>query len=270
VKGFTLGLAVATCWGISALPAQTAGDAKESRVWALQGLRTSHCVRFLMEPRAAAGKLKGGFRLLRADQDSSLHSALRHNIQAQPEFASWVPSQVCFYFTDAVQIGRRRLVEKNDRYQMLGVWTIAATDQKAGARRDIAVDLYSSRNSLLQAARTSGVRLQDAHSSVEDQADTSSHNYRVDLERTRLVWHGRVSGDSTRVAQPIEEAWLAPGLRGQTWSVRFTLSPTWSRPLVGSLTVEGKGDLAKALKASPIRFVGPAYRQGNAELRFFR
>jgi hypothetical protein len=265
-----LGVAAVTCWGVSALPAQTTGDAKPSQVWALQGLRRSHCVRFLMEPRAATGKLKSGFRLLRADQDSTLHTALRHSIQAQPEFSSWAPSQVCFFFTDAVQVGQRRLVEKNDRYQMLAVWTIAATDQRARARQDIAVDLYSSRNSLLRAGQTSGVRLRDAGSAVDDQGDTTSSSYRVKLERTLLVWHGRASGDSTRVAQPIQEAWLVPGLRGQTWSVRFTLSPTWSQPLVGSLTVEGKGDLAKALKESPIRFVGPAYRQGNAELRFFR
>jgi hypothetical protein len=52
--------------------------------------------------------------------------------------------------------------------------------------------------------------------------------------------------------------------------VRLVLTPTWSRALVGSLRVEGKGDLAKLLKASPIRFVGPLYRGGGGELRFTR
>jgi hypothetical protein len=271
VRGLTLGLAAATCWKATALLAQTAPEQKESQVWGLQGLRAGYCVRFLMDPRAASEQLRSGYRLLRADQDSTLHSALRHSIEAQPEHSSWVPSRVCFYFTDAVQLGQRRLTEKGNRYQMLAAWTVAATDQKAGARRDIAVDLYASRRSLLRGAEASGVRVRDAHSVVDDDAGADSMNvYSVRLERTLLVWHGRTSGDSTRVSQPIQESWVAPGTRGRVWSVRFSMTPTWAQSLVGSLTVEGKGDLAKALKASPIRFVGPIYWQGNGELRFYR
>jgi hypothetical protein len=269
VRGLILRLATAACCGASALVAQTAPEQKEAQVWGLQGLRASYCVRFLMNPRAASEQLRSGYRLLPANQDSTLHSALRHSIEAQPEFSSWVPSRACFYFTDAVQIGQRKLVEKDNRYQMLGVWTVAATDQKGGARRDIAVDLYASRRSLLRGAEAAGVRLRDAHSVVDDQADSTNNIYSVKLERTLLVWHGRTSGDSTRVSQPIQESWVAPGMRGRLWNVRFSVTPAWAQPLVGSLTVEGKGDLAKALKASPIRFVGPIYRQGSGELRFF-
>jgi hypothetical protein len=266
-----LGLAVATCWSVSPLSAQTSGrEERESQLWTLQGLRASYCVRFLIHPRMASEQLKSGYRLLRADQDSTLHSALRHTIQAQPEFSSWVPSRVCFYFTDAVQIGPRRLVEKQNRYQMLAVWSLAATDQRAGTRRDIAAELYASRQSLLRGGEASGVRLLEAHSVVDDRADTTTNVYSVKLERSLLVWHGRTSGDSTRVAQPLQESWLAPGARGNTWMVRFSMTPVWSQPLVGSLTVEGKGDLAKSLKASPIRFVGPIYWRGDGELRFFR
>jgi hypothetical protein len=54
------------------------------------------------------------------------------------------------------------------------------------------------------------------------------------------------------------------------WGVDVTFTPEWSRPLVGVLSVEGKDDLAKALKASPIRFVGPRYYGGKGELRFSR
>ena len=72
------------------------------------------------------------------------------------------------------------------------------------------------------------------------------------------------------VDQPIQESWSVSGLRGQMWNARLIRTPSWSRPLVGSLTVEGKGDLAKALKASPIRFVGPLYIGGGGELHFSR
>lgn len=156
------------------------------------------------------------------------------------------------------------------RYQMLSVWTLATREPRTGTRRDLVVDLYASRNSLVRAAEAARVKIQDAHSVVADRADTTSDVYSVKLERTLLVWHGRPTGDSTRVEQPMHEFWSVRGARAGAWTVRFAVSPMWSRPLVGSLTVEGKGDLAKALKASPIRFVGPLYRGGAGDLRFSR
>src|SRR4051812_40831401 len=144
--GLGFSVAAAVCWA-SALFAQTDGQVKEERVWNLQGLRAGYCVRFLIDPKRAAGDLKPGFQLLRADQDTTLHSALQHVIQGQPEFASWIPSTLCFYYTDAVQIGRQRVAEKNPRIaQMVGIWTLAAVQQGTGARRDIILDMYASRD----------------------------------------------------------------------------------------------------------------------------
>ena len=187
------------------------------------------------------------------------------------EFASWAPSSVCFYFTDAVQVGRRRVVEKDARrYQMIAAWILGTKEPKTGGRRDIVVDMYASRSTLRRAAEAARVRLEDAHSVVDDRADTTFDIYNVKLERTVLAWHGRPTGDSTRVERPIQESWSVPGLRAGAWTARLAMSPMWSRPLVGSLTVQGKGDLAMALKASPIRFVGPLYRGGGGELRLSR
>ena len=268
----TLGVAIATWCSGSVLGAQTTAEFKDSQVWGLQGLRAGYCVRFLIEPRLASRQLRDGFRLLRADQDSTIHPALRQTIQSQPEFASWAPSSVCFYFTDAIQVGRRRVVEKDARrYQMIAAWVLGAREPKTGNRRDIVVDMYTSRSGLRRAAEAARVRLHDAHSVVADRADTTFDiYYNVRLERTVLTWHGRPIGDSTRVERPIQESWSVPGLRAEAWTARLAISPEWSRSLVGSLTVVGKGDLAKALKASPIRFVGPLYRGGGGELRFSR
>jgi hypothetical protein len=267
----TLGVALATWCGVSALGAQTASEIKASQVWGLQGLRTGYCVRFLIEPRAASRRVRDGFRLLRADGDSTLHPALRGIVQSQPEYSSWSPSRLCFYFTDAMQVGARRIVEKDPRkYQMLAVWTLGTQEQKSGVRRDVVLDMFSSRTGLVRAAEAALIRLHEAHSVVSDRADTIEDSYSVSLERTLLVWRGHPTGDSTAVERPIEELWVVPGMRDRLWAARLVISPTWSRPIVGSLTVEGKGDLAKALKASPIRFVGPLYRGGAGDLRFSR
>jgi hypothetical protein len=265
-----LSVAVATCCA-SSLGAQTVKEVKAERVWSLQGLRAGYCVRFLMHPKAATGELKNGFLLLRAGQDTTLHAALRQVVQTQPEFAGWVPSNICFYYTDAVQVGGRRVVEKNPRIaQMIGIWSLGTVEQGSGVRRDLVLDMFASRERLRTAAAENLVLLHEAEAGFRAPTDTSGTEYRQSIGKTNLVWIGRTAGDSTRVEGPIVETWEVPGVRGVTWSAQLALSPGWSRPLVGSLRVEGKGDLAKALKASPIRFVGPFYRGGNGQLRFSR
>jgi hypothetical protein len=268
----SFGLAAVTCCAAGPLIAQTATDSESrSRVWSFRGIRAEYCVRFLIKPDAASRKVKDGYALVRADQDPHLHSALRHTIQGQPEFAGWAPSRLCFYFTDTLQLDRRRFVEKDSRkHQMIGVWTLAARDVEAGTRRDLAVDMYASRGNLVRAAEGSGVRLREAESVFTGWADATADTHRAKLDKTLVIWRGRPAGDSTRVAQPVEESWSIPGRRSSKLSAGVVMRPQWSRSLVGSLTVEGKGDLAKALKASPIRFVGPLYWGGSAELRFTR
>lgn len=266
----TLGVAAATCCAVSLLSGQSAPDVKEARTWRLEGLRNGYCVRFLVEPEAARKELKSGFTLLTAGQDSTLHPALHHLIRSQPEFASWTPSKVCLYYLDAVQVGKRRIAERDSRkYQLIGVWTLATLEQ-GKARRDLVLDLYASRESLLNAAEIAEVRLHEIGSAYYDHPDTTSDVYSLKIGKTQLTWSGRPAGDSTRVARPISEQWSVSGLRHGIQNAELVVAPTWSVAVVGSLRVEGKGDLGKILKASPIRFVGPLYRGGGGELRLSR
>jgi hypothetical protein len=228
-------------------------------------------VRFLVEPRLATKELRRGFVLLPANQDQTLHPALRQTLNEQPEFGAWTPSSLCFYHLDAVQVGTRQIAEKDPRRdQMIGVWSLATTEKGAVSRRDLVLGLFASRGSLVRAAEGARIRLHDAQVAVSDAADTTADLYSVKIGKTLLVWNGRPAGDSTRVEQPIQESWSVPGLRAGVWNAGMVLSPVWSRPVIGSFRVEGKGDLAKALKSSPIRFVGPFYRGGGGELRFSR
>jgi hypothetical protein len=262
---------VASCCAAS-LAAQTAKTPKDAQVWELQGLRTGYCVRFLLDPRQAPGTPKNEFVLLRADRDPHLHPALRQVVATQPEFASWAPSKLCFFYLDAVQIGSERVADKNRRKpQMMGLWSIATAVRQTGAQRDYVVDLYVGRGKLRRVAEGAGVPLEEVESSVSDAADTIPAMYSTKVGNALLVWNGRPAGDSMRVTQPISESWSMLGLRSLgIWQTELEFTPQWSQPLVGSFRVEGKGDLAKALKASPIRFVGPLYRGGGATLRFSR
>jgi hypothetical protein len=152
---------------------------------------------------------------------------------------------------------------------MLGVWLVAATEQ-GGSRRDLVLELFGAGGELAHSAQQAKVKVREARSSRSRPAQSENDLYDVRVGKTRLIWNGRAAGDSTRVERPLRELWLARGASGTMWRIQTTLQPTWTRPLVGVLTVEGKDDLAKALKASPTRFVGPLYFGGGAELRFAR
>lgn len=256
----------------TSLMAQAPGKlVKEERVWNLQGLRAGYCIRFLVDPKDATGELKDGFRLLRADQDSTLHPALRQVIDDQPEFAPWTPSKLCFYYTDAVALGGNRIAEKNARIaQMLGVWTLATVEQTGGTRRDLVLDTYASRERLRTAASTNLVQLHEAEVGFKAATDTSGTEYRQKIGKTELIWIGRAAGDSSRVDHPMMEKWQMAGARGVIWSVDFSFTPTWARALAGSFRVEGKGNVANRLRESPIRFVGPFYHGGGAQVHFSR
>jgi hypothetical protein len=267
-----LGLAVAAWCGAAApLVAQAPSEGPAGRVWTLEGLSSGQCVRFLLDPTVARRVLHGGTRLLPASRDETLHPALRSVIEGQPDFAGWTPSSLCLYYGDALNLGGRRFGGKDPRKrQMIGVWIVAASEQGSGARRDVALDLFGVGGGLAQAAGYAKVKLSEAQSTVSKVPGTDNDLYEVKIGKTRLTWNGRAVGDSSRVEQPIQESWLAKGASGTVWRVEATLKPEWSRPMVGVLRVEGKDDLAKALKASPIRFVGPLYRGGGGELRFSR
>lgn len=265
-----LGLAAVTLCGALPLLGQEAAAGRQGPLWTLEGLQMAQCVRFLMEPRSAAKQLRPGGRLIRADQDQNLHPSLRGVVDQQAEFASWAPASVCLYYADAIRLGVRRLGSKDPRKrQMLGVWAVAATEP-GGRRRDFVLELFGASGELAHTAEQAKVRLREAQSSRSKPVQTENDVYEVRVGKTRLIWNGRATGDSTRVESPLRELWLTKGSSGTVWRVQTTVQPTWTRPLVGVLTVEGKDDLAKALKASPTRFVGPLYFGGSAELRFSR
>jgi hypothetical protein len=174
-------------------------------------------------------------------------------IEGQPEFASWVPSSLCLFYVDAVQLGGRRYGNKDPRKrQMVGAWTLAAIEQGSGARRDLVLELFSSRGDVVRAAQLAKIKFREAQAAVSKAPASGDDLQEVKVGKTRLVWNGRAAGDSTRVEEPIEEAWLAKGTSGGAWNVQTTLVPDWSRPLVGVLRVEGKVDLAKDLKSTRV------------------
>ena len=265
-----LGLAVL---GHAATAAPLAGQEKEGDPnWYLEGIRKGFCIQLLLDPSSPAVQgLPSGFRALAASEAKDLHVSLRDVVSSQSEFATWAPSRLCFEAVDSIRSAEFTVRGKRDRPQLFGFWTVRAT-APGGQPRDLVLDLYTTSGRLArvagqmgQAVRESRLRVGKVPAEDENGVPSSDDRFEVKIGKTLITWDGRLANDTVRVAQPLEMEWAFG--RGAESTVRVTLSPVYSRSMAGALKVDGKDDFAKALRASPTRFAGPAYEGGGGVVR---
>jgi hypothetical protein len=249
------------------------GD-KGPAVWELGGLRSGFCVQLLLDPASEVlGAIPGGFRPLPASQVSDLPVSLKSVVEGQPEYGSWNPSRLCFQAVDTIRTSEFTLADKSGkRPQLLGMWTVAAADS-GGTPRDVALELFATSGRLIRSARLAGHVMEEARLTVgkvpaEDENGIPSQDdrFQVKMGKTTVTWDGHLARDSIEVTAPVEATWTGQGPRGGMTTGRLTLRPSYSRAMVGSLKVDGKGTFAKALRGSPTRFAGPAYRGGGGKV----
>jgi hypothetical protein len=272
-------LAVAALWQAGAAPAPAAAQQKvegEPAAWQLSGIRTAFCVQFLLDPRAAVlRELPRGFQAAPASAVADLHLSLRDVVQSQPEFASWSPSRLCFVAADTVLGKDIRLMDRKGKHpQLVALWTVAAKGP-SGQPQDVALEVYANSGRLARSAGFAGQRVRDASLKMGkvpvvdvNGVPSPDDRFQVKLVRTTLTWDGRWAAESTAVAEPVRSSWSSSALKGGITAGRLELRPASSHAMVGSLKVEGKDDFAKALRASPTRFAGPAYRGGTGQVQF--
>ena len=101
--------------------------------------------------------------------------------------------------------------------------------------------------------------------------ESNRHRYEIKIGKTVLSWDGQLAGrDSTAVPDPGQSSLIFQGTRSIKWTATVASQPAWTRALAGVFRVEGKDDLAVALRASPIRQFGPMYWGGAARVEFTR
>jgi hypothetical protein len=134
------------------------------------------------------------------------------------------------------------------------------------------LEVLTNSGRLERSGRLAGLNLRTTRSSVgvvppdEDGVPSGLDRYRLRIRKTQVIWDGRPATDSARSDAPLSREWRAQARGGSWLSGKLTLSPQWTRAMIGSLKVEGKDDFARMLKASPIRFVGPGYYGGSGML----
>ena len=270
------GLAVALM--LLAVPLTAQDQAKGEQVWRVEGLRDGFCVLLLVEPQAVSKKVPEGIKLIPAGEAGDLHPALKSEIQRQPALGSWSPSQLCFYSVDTVETDGYRLADKKGRKtQLFALWTVSGSETASGKRRDVAMLVVSSSERLIRSRKIAGHYIRSAEAKLgkvpvvdENGVPNRDDRFQVKIGKTLVTWDGHDVADSVEARGALETAWVinAGGEGKEIGSL--TLAPRWVSPMVGSLRVEGKDDLAKALKGSPVRFVGPKYRGGGGEIRLGR
>ncbi len=244
--------------------------------WRLGGLRTAFCVQFLMDPASDALKdLPPGYHPVSASDAPDLHVSLRGVVEGQREFAAWSPARLCFAAADTVQTSEFTLADrKRRRVQMFGSWTVLAAES-GGPAGDVALKVFASSDRLIGSARKAGHLVREARVAVglvptedENGVPSSDKRFQVKVGKTLITWDGPLALGSAPVREPWRLKWAATGDRRRLVSGEVVLSPRSSRPMVGALKVEGKDAFAKALRASPTRFAGPAYQGGEGSIVF--
>jgi hypothetical protein len=243
--------------------------------WRLEGIRTAFCIQLLLDPSSdAVRSLPSGVRPLAASQAKDLHPSLRDLVSGQSAFASWAPSRLCFDAVDTIRGQEFASRGKRDRPQLFGYWTVL-TQAAGGQGRDFLLDLYTTSGRLSRAAEQMGqrareIRLRIGKVPTEDEngVPSTDDRFEVKVGKTLITWDGRLASDTAQVTAPITVQW-AYGRDGSTTG-EMTLRPVYARPMVGAIKVDGKDDFAKALRASPTRFAGPAYQGGSAVIRMKR
>jgi len=257
-------------------PLLAQANGADANVWQLGGLRTGFCVELLLAPNSPVlGSLPQGVRPMAASQVADLHASLKGVVDGQPEYASWSPSRLCFHLLDTIRTRDLTLGDRSGKHpQLFGTWTVTAAG-RAGAAHEAVLELFANSDRLVRSARLAGQAVQEARLTVgkvpvEDENGTPSPEDRIQVKlgNTVVTWDGHQAGDSTRVGSPQETDWTAAGVRGGEASGRLLLTPTYSRAMAGSLKVDGKDELAKALRSSPTRFAGPAYHGGGGTVSF--
>jgi hypothetical protein len=266
--GFLVGWAVASFATAAPLRGQ---DKQDQDTWQLEGLRSGFCVQLLLNPASELLQdLPKGHHAVRASDAANLHVSLRSVIESQPEFAGWSPSQICFTTVDTIRTKDFSLKDGSGKHpQLFVLWTVLATGPSGGPQ-DVALDLFANSDRLIRSARLAGQELHEAKVAIgkvpaedENGVPSKEDRFQVKLGGTTMTWDGHLAGDSVSASKPVEIRWAASGERGAVVTGALTWRPVYSRAMAGSLTIDGDKALAKALRASPTRFAGPAYRGGG-------
>ncbi len=250
-------------------PGVLVAQEKELRL-TLTDARGGYCISYLVDPAVAVGLAPEGAVLTPAGKGAGLSPFLTRVIQDEPQFAAWIPAAVCIgRYAAAALDGRevaRAKVEK--AITVVTSWVAVANPLGVVGATAALLGLSVDESRVLRPLQEFGVRIDD-RSPLLTPGENGDTQLDLKLGKTRISWVGHPIGDP-RVGSTQPMSFGYAGQRNSVWRVSVSGTPGERRLMVGALRVEGKDALAKALKSSPIRAVGPLESGGTTEFLFHR
>jgi len=254
-------------------PAQDPGG--NGYVWAFRDVSFSACVDFLMDRTAAERQLTPGFQVIPAGSFTPLSPALSREVQGDSAKRAMIPAQLCVLEAPTMTSGDAIYspTKKMGMEEAVAYWGIAAT--RAGGApafdRWFVANYWSNDWRVQKQTQAAFIPVKAFKRQLTPVPETSRQSWSVTIGKTVLTWTGELAGrDSTAHTETGSTSQMFDGKRTINWSATVHTSPRWTRTLPGVFHVEGKDDLAKALKASPIRMFGPMRWGGEARIEFSR
>lgn len=261
--------------GVLATSAPAQDAAGSGYVWAFRDVSFSACVDFLMDRAAAEKQLASGFQAIPAASFTPLPPALQREVEGDSAKRAMIPAQVCVIEAPTMTSGDAIYSpsKKMGTEEAVGYWAIAAT--RAGGAptfdRWFVVDYWSNDWRVQKQTQAAFIPVKVFKRQLAPIPETRNQSWSVTIGKTVLTWTGELVGrDSTAFTEAGSASQMFEGRRTINWSATVHSSPRWTRTLPGVFHVEGKDDLAKALKASPIRMFGPMMWGGEARIEFYR
>jgi len=251
--------------GLTSLAAPLA--AQGGLQWKFTNLQQGYCINFLVSPSDAPRLIPGDAQPVRLDAMTDPPPALLRVLQDQPEYGSWMPATVCIYRFGRADGGNRELVASAGESEMVGVIAFGArvtADQPPNGLS--ASVLFTNDKRIEKGSDSTRVSFRRVKATFGKAAHGDDERHVISLGKTTLIWDGHAASDSTELTSPVERVLVFEGSRNKPVLLRWTLSATSSRSMVGALVIQGKDRLAKVMRASPIRYLGPIYQGGRAEL----
>lgn len=253
----------------------SAAQNQQAQSWQFNHIRARWCVYFLMDSTTADKKLPGSYRPRTARDFPGLSPAIVRLIRDEPNYGAWIPAQFCSSHFDRARVDDQQVGDSAATLKdshVLATWLIGASpvaDSTSGGRPTyFLAELRSDNWRLLRQAELWALRGDRAETEVGKVPESTEDLFQVRIGRTVIRWEGHLAGDSAWAAPAVEEGWLMDSARNARISGLVSFRPDSAQSIAGTLRIEGKDDLAKSLRASPIRMVGPMMWGGGGKIDF--
>lgn len=247
------------------LPAQTPSSVQ----WTLSGASGSYCVWYLADSTTVRQFVPKRVTLTAAGDGATLTPFLARTVQDEPRFASWIPGSICLHFYREITNGDKKIAAAKPGHMLvLATNAVAARDADGvtGAASYL-VGFMTDDRSVQKAAQDVGLDMDKISVTTRVGTEGGDSDVVIELAGVVLNWTGHPSGEPS-VGTTHSMSFGYAGARTVRWLVQLDQTPATSRLMVGSLQINGRNALATALKASPVRDIGPETSGGTVTLTF--